>query len=373
MKRFTRSLFLPCFMTFLLVISHNHSFSQDNADTAYLKLPWKTVATRMSNEWYKSDAAAAVAATVLFCQKSVGGWAKNKPYHHPISEAEKTAVEKSRNEVGATIDNGATITEMRFLAKMYENTRGEEYYTAFEKGLNYLLKAQYNNGGWPQFYPFRTGSTSYASHITYNDNAIVNVLELLKEVAANKTTFASLPIPATLREKSKQAFDKGIACIIATQIKVNGQPTVWCAQHDETTLLPAKARAYELPSFSGQESIGIVNLLMQVDDPSKEIIQSVHAAMAWLDQHKITGIKLVNQPGADGKRNIVVVNDPSATPLVARFYDLETAQPFFCDRDGIKKATLAEIGAERRNGYSWYSEELPRLQKKYAAWQKQLK
>lgn len=92
--------------------------------------------------------------------------------------------------------------------------------------------------------------------------------------------------------------------------------------------MPANARAYELASFSGAESVGIIELLMEMDEPSKEIITSVNAAMQWLDEHKIMGIRVDNQPGPDGKRNKVVVEDANAPPLLARFDDLETGLPF---------------------------------------------
>ena len=65
--------------------------------------------------------------------------------------------------------------------------------------------------------------------------------------------------------------------------------------------------------------------------------------------------------------------DPTAPPQWARFYDLKTRKPVFCDRDGIPKATLAEIGHERRNNYSWYGT-WPRtlLEKDYPAWKKRV-
>jgi pectinesterase len=360
------------FFAFLL-----HLVSVSAQDTAksktpgYYDLAWKTVATQMPDEWYGSADALRVAETVVFCQQDIGGWAKNKPYHHPLSEPEKTALVKSRSEIGATIDNGATVTEMIFLAKVYAQHKDDRYWKSFEKGFNYLLEAQYANGGWPQFFPFRTGNAvSYASHITYNDNAMVNVLQLLDDIVEKKPLFASLPITVAMRENAKKAFDKGINCIIKTQIKVDGKPTVWCAQHDEFTLKPANARAYELVSFSGQESVGIVQLLMSIKNPGNEIIAAVKGAMKWLDEHKITGIKVENKPGPDGKRNRVVVEDKNAPVLLARFYDLETGKPFFCDRDGIKKGSLAEIGSERRNGYSWYGTGFERLQMKHNEWLK---
>jgi pectinesterase len=337
---------------------------------SYLDLSWKTVATKMSNDWYATDTARQVAENVLFSQQEVGGWAKNKPYHHPFNDSVRAEIEKGRKGIGATIDNGSTTTEMKFLVNMYNNTKDVRYYNAFEKGFNYLLAAQYPNGGWPQYYPYKKGSTAYASHITYNDDATVNVLQMLKDISESKTFYSQLPITPEMKTKAQQSFDKGIEAILKTQIQVDGKPTVWCAQHDEITFLPAKARAYELPSFSGQESIGIIRLLMKIKKPSAAIVSSINSAMEWLDAHKITGIKLVNQPGTDGKRNMVVVPDEQAAPLIARFYDLETGKPFFSDRDGVKKASLAEIGTERRNGYSWYNVEFEKLKKEYDAWQK---
>ena len=64
---------------------------------------------------------------------------------------------------------------------------------------------------------------------------------------------------------------------------------------------------------------------------------------------KLTGIRLVVRDG-----DKVIVPDPSAPPLWARFYEIETNRPFFCGRDGVKKYDIAEIEAERRNGYAWY-------------------
>lgn len=349
-------------------------FSQDSIpgkSNNYLDFSWKKVATQMPAEWYAAAEAKKVAETVLYCQQDIGGWAKNKPYHHPLTAKDSAAVESMKYDIGATIDNGATTMEMHFLAKIYKQQPDERYAESFRRGLNYLFKSQYSNGGWPQFYPFRKGnSVNYASHITFNDNAIVNVLLLLRAVSTSAAPYDVLPLSPALREKASKAYEKGIDCILKTQIMVKGQPTVWCAQHDELTLLPANARAYELASFSGQESMGIVQLLMDIQQPDKAVIKAVKGAMQWMEEHKITGIRIVNKPGPDGKKNIVLEEDKNAPVLLARFYDLDSGRPFFCDRDGIKKNTLAEIGSERRNGYSWYSQGLEALQNRYQQWLK---
>jgi PelA/Pel-15E family pectate lyase len=157
------------------------------------------------------------------------------------------------------------------------------------------------------------------------------------------------------RTWAQQAFDRGIDCILKCQIKVNGKLTAWCAQHDEKDFSPRPARTFELTSLSGSESVGIIHVLMSVDHPSPQIIDAIHAACAWFDAVKIPGIKVVDTPDKDKPHGIsrVVVKDPTAPPMWARFYEIGTNKPIFADRDGVKKYDLSEIGDERRNGYRW--------------------
>lgn len=94
---------------------------------------------------------------------------------------------------------------------------------------------------------------------------------------------------------------------------------------------------------------------MSLDPPRPEVVRAVEGAVTWFQAAKLTGIKVVQvedrkAPKGKDKR---VVEDPSAPPLWARFYEVGTNRPMFCDRDGVAKHQLNEIGYERRNGYSW--------------------
>lgn len=337
----------------------------------YLSKSWRVVATQMPDEWHNTQEARNAADNLLLHQKNIGGWEKNKNFHQPLNESEKQKLLQTKDDVGATFDNNATIMELRFLARVYAKTMDSRYKTAFEKGLDYIVVSQYENGGWPQFFPFRSGSSvDYARQITYNDNAMVNIMKFIKEVMEGETIYAPLQVQTDLKSKLKNAFDKGVECIINTQIIVEGKPTVWCAQHDAVTLLPAKARAYELPSFSGAESAGIVTLLMDIENPNNKVIKSVTAAINWFEENKITGLRIGTETDAEGRRNRIEVNDADAPAIWARFYDLDTKEPFVCDRDGIKRKHLSEIGFERRNGYSWYNYHPAKLIEKFPQWKK---
>jgi pectinesterase len=211
----------------------------------------------------------------------------------------------------------------------------------------------------------------YSTHITYNDDSMANILGLFREIK-NHTNYYSITPSPEVEKKIAIAFDKGIECILKTQYKQNGELTAWCAQYNEVTLLPANARAYELISLSGKESVKIVLLLMSIQNPNNDIIAAVEGAVRWFEKTKITTIKLETELTKEGKKNRIAVETKDAEPLWARFMDINTNEPFFCDRDGIKKATLAEIGFERRNGYAWYSDDAKTVLKQFPIWKKQI-
>ncbi|SNR31000.1 pectate lyase [Lutibacter flavus] len=350
-----------CFYALFLIIVTNVQSQVHNKK-------WESITNKEEGSWFASNEAKEIAENVLLYQRNIGGWEKNIQMHKPLSDDEKQELIDLKNSTkGCTTDNGATYQEMIFLSKMYRQVPDERYKKAFLLGLDYILEAQYNNGGWPQYYPLRKG---YYTHITYNDDSMVNILKVLEEIK-NKTNYFSIKPSEEIIERAKIAFDKGIDCIIKTQYKQHGVLTSWCAQHDENTLAPAKARAYELPSLSGKESAKIVLLLMTLENPSEEIKIAVNSAVKWFEKVQINGLREDRIYNEKGKIiNKIMVPDENAKPIWARFMELDDNTPFFCDRDGIKKATLAEIGAERRNGYAWYTNEPKEVFKKYVKWKK---
>lgn len=320
--------------------------------------------------FYGSEEAVRIAETVLLVQRNNGGWPKNYDRARALSREERKRLLSQKRLNDTTFDNGATHSEVRYLAKVYNATGDDRYRRAFLRGVVFILKAQYGSGGWPQSYPNARG---YSRHITFNDGAMIGVMTALRGIAQDK---ASYPFVNTKgRAHCARAVAKGIQCILKCQIEVGGRKTAWCAQHDEKSLAPRNARSYELASISGAESIGIVRFLMQIDDPSDEVIRAIEGAVAWFERSKLKGIKLVRVKDASKPNGYdrVVVEDPAAPPMWARFYDIRTNQPIFCSRDGVPRRTLAEISHERRNHYSWlghYARDL--LRRDLPAWRRRL-
>jgi pectate lyase len=306
--------------------------------------------SKQPDDWYRSQEGILIATNILSWQSPQGSWPKN------ISTTREPFT-SDPNTLQGTFDNNATTEEIRFLARAFRATKNKRYKQAVLKGIDHILKAQYPTGGWPQFYP---PDKSYPRYITFNDNAMVRLMKLLRDVAASQD-FAFLDHGR--RKAAKESFDRGIQCILKCQVVVSGKPTVWCAQHDELDYSPRPARTYELVSLSGSESVGILELLMSLDSPGPAVIRAVKAGNEWFESSKITGIRIVRTGG-----DSVVEKDPNAPPLWARFYEIETNRPIFSGRDGVKKYSLAEIELERRRGYAWYGEWGNRVAEGYAKW-----
>ena len=291
-----------------------------------------------------------IVETVLAYQRTCGGWPKNYNRKRTLALREREQLRKQRSRVDTTIDNGATYTEIRLLAVAFEASEKPNYKTAVLKGVEYLLDGQLENGGWSQNFPEGRG---YSREVTFNDNAMVGVMNLLKDIADKTPPFDF--IPASIRDRAASAVKRGISCILRSQVCIDGVPTSWCAQHDRRTLAPCRGRSYELPSLSGSESVGIVRFLMRIEKPDPNVRRAIEGAIAWFKRVELTGIRVERkvEESQPGGVDTVVVRDLSAPPLWARFYDMHTNNPIFSGRDGVPRASLAEIPHERRNGYSW--------------------
>lgn len=329
------------------------------------------------DEWFTSDEGKRLVDNIITWQNPWGGWLKQYDVSTPRPEKlpEQPEVKGIPKVTGdnwtsvSTFDNGGTFTELRILGRAVRVTGKPEYRAAFDKGLGFVFDAQYANGGWPQRFPLHD---DYGRFITFNDNAMLGVLGLLNDIAAGKPDFAFLP--DSTRAQAKTAADRGVDCILACQIKANGKLTAWCQQHDDATLAPAHARAYELPSICTFESAFIVEYLMEIPNPDDRVKTAIESAVAWFESTKILGKKYerINDPKLEYGVDRVLKDDPTAPPIWARFYDIETNKPMFSDRDGKKRWNFEEVGAERRARYSWFNTSPGRVLKKYPEWKEKV-
>ena len=318
-----------------------------------------------------------IAENILLYQRDSGGWPTNKHPLRVLSEEERTAAYKNKALPDASFDNRNIYPQIQYLSEAYKQTGNTRYRDAALNGLRFTLDRQYQNGGWAHS-PDRR-EHAYYRHITIADEVMPGVLGFLRKVAAANPPFDY--IEADLRQQAASAVAKGDALLLKLQVRIEGKPTGWAGQYHESSLKPVKGRAYELPGILAWETVPVLQYLMSIDNPSEKVITAVHGGAAWLASTKLGGFR-VDRVDMAGQRfeyhatdyDLVVVDDEAAKPIWARFYELETSEPFLANRDGKRVYRLSEVDIERRTGYSWYGywpEQL--LQVEYPAWKRSLK
>jgi PelA/Pel-15E family pectate lyase len=322
---------------------------------------------------YKPEEITKIADNILLFQKVNGGWPKNYDMLAILTDKQKEAVKKSIADTNTTtFDNGTTHSQVEYLSKVYTATHEEKYKVGCLKGIDFILSAQYSNGGWPQFYPHMEG---YSKYITFNDGAMMGIMEVLQHILQNNQGYSF--VDKTRREKVLAAFNKGLECILKCQVKENGILYSWCQQHDNVDFRPQWARAFEPPSICNDESVEIVKFLMNLDNPSPEIIKSIQSAVKWFNDSKILGIKVkvISAPTVKYKwrtssTDRIVEKYPNAPPIWTRYYELITHKPLFCNRDSKPVYSLSEVDRERRDGYRWYVYTPKEVLDIYPEWQR---
>ena len=321
---------------------------------------------------YKPTEINNIADNMLLFQKENGGWPKNYDFFAILSDSQRESVKQGKNLTNTTFDNGNTYTQIAALAIAYKATGIEKYKVGCLKGLDFVLKAQYANGGWPQYYPLE--KNNYSSHITYNDGAMIGIMVLLRNILDGKPAYTF--IDSTYKTKLQKAYNKGLDCILKTQIVDNGKLTVWCQQHDEVTLQPAWARKIEPAAICSQESAELVAFLMSINHPDQKIIKAIQSAVSWFEESKIYNTRIdkvsasrMQTPYRLSQSDRVVVRDSTAPPVWTRYYELKTHRPLFCNRDSKVVYSLAEVERERRDGYAWYNSSPQKILNKYPKWQ----
>ena len=128
---------------------------------------WLSTALLISVGWSFPAAHAAVPRTeaeaenMLLLQTASGGWSKQYQgkavdYLRVFSADERAALQAPDRLDDANIDNKSTTREIRHLLQAWKDTGNAAYLSAAQRGVDYLLAAQYANGGWPQYYPERS-------------------------------------------------------------------------------------------------------------------------------------------------------------------------------------------------------------------------
>ena len=304
-----------------------------------------------SDAWFQSDTARRIVNAVLSFQTRSGGWSKRTDMTRQRMPGMSYYSETADWHYIPTFDNGATTGQLRFLARAAAARADARVTAAYHRGLALLLAAQQPNGCWPQSYPLEGG---YHDAVTFNDDVTVRMLTTLDAAADGSVAIAS----PSERRRAGDAARRGVACLVAAQVRVAGKATVWGQQHDPISLAVVPARSYELAGLAGRESAAILNYLMRLPAPDARVVDAVHAAAEWFRTHAIRGFRY---------EAYALRRDSDAPPIWARLTEVSTDRPVFSNRDGVRLYEWDQLG-DRRTGYAWYGTEPADALNEYARW-----
>ena len=232
------------------------------------------------------DAARRAADALVFGQHPLGGWhyfidfdpAGTAAWYETQAAKFRYGYEEYRHFYGnCTFDDRVTADAALYLLRFYRVTHEAAYREPVLKALDFVLKAQYPNGAWPQRFPLRyeyahDGLPDYTSYFTLNDGATQGIVELLFDAWE------------TLGDA--RYFDgarRGIDAIVAMQ-GPDGQ-AAWAEQHGPD-LRPIAARTHEPAGYVVRESLMSVRMLAEMYVRSGDVryLAPIPRLADWLDR-----------------------------------------------------------------------------------------
>lgn len=337
---------------------------------------------------YADDDFVGIAESLLLQQQRDGGWLANLDPRLRFDAAQRAALLERQRALdeqiamhrrtgrlyhklkGSSLDNGATVAEIRYLMQVYELTRDPRHRAAALRGLDYLFATQTACGGWPHSSP---PTEDYHARLTILDGVTINPLRVLRDVALARPPYQS--VDEALRRRAAAAHERGLACLLRLQVRIDGALAGWAGQYDAATLEPANGRSFELVGLTSRETVEVVDYLLTLDDPAPPVVAAIDGAVRWLRHVELHGValhRIAAEPGAsDADADDSRLDDaPGASLLWARYYEIPSNRPFVADRHGRKFYDWSQLPRERRVNYEWYGPFASRLLLvDYPAWQ----
>jgi len=270
----------------------------------------------INNEYYYG-AAAKAASALIWGQSHEGGW------NYMIDFAGDRSLKEWYNTIGKngwrleefqhyygndTYDDDVTSDAARFLLRIYLEKLDPTYKPALDKAINFILKSQYPNGGWPQRYPLKNdfkkaGHADYSLYYTFNDDVIWENINFLIQC------YLTLG-----EERFLDAINRGMNFYISSQTAKGG----WAQQYD-MQMHPAGARTYEpaalLPRTTFTNAMLLLKFYQYTGD--KKFLLPVPNAIRWLEETRL--------------RQSMTENGRYTHP---QFIDVKTNRPLFVHRKG---------------------------------------
>lgn len=179
-----------------------------------------------------------------------------------------------------SFDDEATTAPTNLLLALYEATLDPLYLPPLTKALDFILRAQFPNGAWPQRFPLmyehpQHGRPDYTSHYTLNDGVQSQNVETLWN-AWEKLG----------REEYREAAVRGMDFYIMAQLP---EPQAgWADQYDHD-MNPAWARNFEPPAVAVIQTMRCIQALewFYTLTGDQRYLVPIPSAIDWIERSEI--------------------------------------------------------------------------------------
>ncbi|MFC1479143.1 pectate lyase [Planctomycetota bacterium] len=256
------------------------------------------------------EAAIEAGQALAWAQRVIGGW----DYTCDISHA-KEGDAPVRKPGRCTFDNSTTQAPLLFLISLDKEVDEKWLNEAVELGLEFVTKAQYPNGAWPQRYPLAGGYTDF---YTFNQGVINDCIRLMLEAHKAYGT-----------KKYLETAQKGGDFILASM--VSGKQPGWAQQYSKE-MKPAWGRPIEPPGLCSLVTARNINTLtmLYVETGDEKYLKPIPAAVKWLQTSKISD------------------NEWS------RLYEVESNKPIYGGRNRKILYSIDNLTEKSRTSYVWH-------------------
>jgi len=251
---------------------------------------------------YYYEAAQEVAASIIEAQHPAGGWNYHYDFDGPASAQRwydtigknGWRLEEFHHYYGnATFDDAGTAEASQFILRMYLEKRDAAYAEPLERAIRFMLDSQYDNGGWPQRYPFVEdapalhGRPDYTRYITFND-----------DVAGENIKFLLMVWQTMGDERALAAITLAMEVFLPTQ--QSAPQAGWGLQHTVEDLKPIGARSYEPDSIVTHTTAANIALMLNFYEWTGDLrfLERLPEAMDWLDSVRLPADQ-IQMPGRE--------------------------------------------------------------------------
>jgi PelA/Pel-15E family pectate lyase len=245
-----------------------------------------------------------------------------------------------------TFQSGNMVSFIKIIINNFIKTKKSNLLQSIHKFIDYLIDIShnYNNGGIPLYHP-KLDDDLWKYNISIKNGNFINYLRSIEIILNSQELLSHIESKI---DQLKNAYKKSLILLLKLQINVDSTKTIWCQYYDKDTLLPVDGNENEPVGLCTLESAQILLFLMNIENPTNSIKDTIHTGCNWFYQNKISGWMQIfdkknyninnNDENTEYQTLILEYNYkpfPEKMTLHSRYYDFNSMAPIFKENNKL--------------------------------------